>query len=246
MRGEEPLRGKEIGPRSGLGGKLHRVSKCASKARPYWTLLAITVLAWNPSTVPAEERSGDLEMSPISGDPGMPRRHFRLVNPASLPPARASEIYRIVRPALQVGFAGAGTAAAYQSWRRFNSAPYLSATHGNHYLNNYVNPIGAAAYGCFENAGTLPVGTVIAKDSFTMTRSGEIVLGGLFIMEKMPAGFSHASGDWKYSYLLPDGTLFGETNGRSSNRVEYCIGCHLARAKYDHLWFIPKRYRAPG
>ena len=215
--------------------------------RPCWPLFALLGFAWIAPASPASEQGADVEMSPISGDPGKPRRHFRLVNPASLPPARASEIYDIVRPALGVGFARSGnaTAAAYRGWRRFNISPYLSATHGNYYLNNYVNPIGAAAYGRYERAGKLPVGAVIAKDSFAMTRTGEIILGGLFIMEKMPPGFNHASGDWKYTYVRPDGTLFGETNGRSSNRVEYCIGCHLAREKYDHLWFLPKGYRAP-
>lgn len=191
---------------------------------------------------------GDVEMSKISGDPAAPRRHFRLVDPAKLSPQRAGEIYAIVRQALQAGYARSGNAAAgsYQGWRRMNTAPYLSATHGNHYLNNYVNEIGAAAYGRFEKAGKLPVGTVIAKDSFSMTRGGEILLGGLFVMEKMPGGFNDVTGDWKYTLIQADGTLFGETNGTGSKRVEYCVECHLARKHQDHLWFLPKRYRVPA
>jgi len=43
--------------------------------------------------------------------------------------------------------------------------------------------------------------------------------------------------------LEADGTLFGETNGKGSKRVEYCIGCHLAVEHQDHLWFLPKPYR---
>ncbi|MBI3375387.1 MAG: cytochrome P460 family protein [Betaproteobacteria bacterium] len=187
-------------------------------------------------------------MSNISGDPAAPRRHFRLVNPAQLSPRRAGEIYAIIRQALQGGYARSGnaTAASYQGWRRMNTAPYLSATHGNHYLNNYVNEIGAAAYGRFEKAGKLPRGTIIAKDSLSMTRSGEILLGGLFVMEKMPDGFNYASGDWKYTLIQADGTLFGETKGTGSKRVEYCIACHLAVEHHDHLWFLPKAYRVPA
>ena len=212
----------------------------------FYTFLAVAPILAMPAPVIAQ--GADVEMSKISGDPAAPRRHFRLVNPANLSPQRAGEIYAIVRQALQGGYSrsGSATAASYQGWRRMNTAPYLSATHGNHYLNNYVNEIGAAAYGRFEKAGTLPVGTIIAKDSFSMTRSGEILLGGLFVMEKMPKGFNYVSGDWKYAFLQADGTLFGETKGTGSKRVEYCIGCHLAVEHQDHLWFLPKPYRVPA
>lgn len=197
---------------------------------------------------PAIAKDDDVEMSNISGDPAAPRRHSRLVNPAQLSHQRAGEIYEIVRRALQGGYARSGNASAagYQAWARMNTSPYLSATHGNHHLNNYVNQIGAAAYVRFEKAGRLPVGTIIAKDSFAMTRSGEILLGGLFVMEKMRDGFNYASGDWKYTLIQADGTLFGETNGTGSKRVEYCIACHLAVEHHDHLWFLPKPYRVPA
>ena len=105
-------------------------------------------------------------------------------------------------------------------------------------MNNYANPR-ALAYGEFEAAGRLPVGAVIAKDSFWVTNSGGILLGPLFIMEKMPKGFSDVSADWKYTLVRADGMFFGETNGPGAKRVEYCIACHLARERYDHLFFIP-------
>jgi hypothetical protein len=212
----------------------------------FYTFLAVAPILALPATAFAQ--GADVEMSKISGDPAAPRRHFRLVDPAKLPPQQASDIYAIIRQALQGGYARSGNAiaASYQGWRRMNTAPYLSATHGNHYLNNYVNEIGAAAYGRFETAGKLPVGTVIAKDSFSMTRGGEILLGGLFVMEKMPGGFNDVTDDWKYTLIQADGTLFGETNGTGSKRVEYCIACHLARKHQDHLWFLPKPYRVPA
>jgi hypothetical protein len=186
----------------------------------------------------------DVEMSTISGEPANPRRHYRLRDPKLLDPERAEEIYGIARQAMAAGYllSGLGVARDYQDWRRYNSAPYLSATHGNHFLNNYANPI-AIAYGDYEGAGRLPVGAVIAKDSFAVTDSGGILLGPLFIMEKMPRGFSYVSGDWKFTLVKPDGTLFGETNGPGTERVEYCITCHLARERFDHLYFIPKAFR---
>lgn len=186
----------------------------------------------------------DVEMSTISGEPANPRRHYRLRNPQRLEPERAAEIYGIIRQAMAAGYPLSGLAAArdYPGWRRYNSQPYLSATHGNHYLNNYANEI-AIAYGEFEGAGRLPVGAVIAKDSFAVTETGGILMGPLFLMEKMPQGFSYVSGDWKYTLVKPDGTIFGETNGPGAGRVEYCITCHLARERFDHLYFIPKDFR---
>ncbi len=186
----------------------------------------------------------DAEMSTISGEAANPRRHYRLRDPAPLDPERAAEIYAIAREAMRAGYplSGSQVARDYPGWRRYNSAPYLSATHGNHYLNNYANER-ALAYGDFEAAGRLPVGSVIAKDSFSVTRSGSILIGPLFIMEKMPQGFSYGSGDWKYTLVRPDGTLFGETNGPGAKRVEYCITCHLFRERYDHLYFVPNDYR---
>ena len=213
-----------------------------------WTIvlscLSIATLSADENATRLAQSDPDVEMSGISGDAANPRRHYRLRSPELLETERAAEIYAIARAAMGVGYPLSGLQAArdYQSWRRYNSAPYLSASHGNHYLNNYANEP-ARAYGEFEGAGRLPVGSVIAKDSFSVTESGGILLGPLFIMQKMPQGFNYVSGDWKYTLVRADGTLFGETNGPGSERVEYCIGCHLARERYDHLYFIPREYR---
>jgi len=67
--------------------------------------------------------------------------------------------------------------------------------------------VGASQIARFEAAGRLPVGSVIAKDSFSVTETGGILLGPLFVMEKMPAGFNPASGDWRYTLIQPDGRI---------------------------------------
>jgi len=101
-------------------------------------------------------------------------------------------------------------------------------------VQNHVNET-ARAYGNFEKAGKFPPVSVI--------ETGGILLGSLFVMEKMPRGFNYVSGDWKYSVIKPDGRLFGETNGKGSGRVEYCITCHLVVEHQDHLFFVPQEYR---
>lgn len=193
---------------------------------------------------PAVEAGERLQTAQISGDPDKPRRHFRIRRPARLTPAEAEETYQQLVDELVAGYAPTDHPAArdYRNWRRYNGAPYLSATHGNLYINNYVNEAGRA-YGRFENAGILPVGTIIAKDSFVVERNGEVRPGPLFIMEKMPKGFNYVSGDWRYTQIMPDGVFFGETLGEDAERVEFCIGCHLAVEQQDHLFFIPAPYR---
>lgn len=188
--------------------------------------------------------SSEIRMSEMGANTEAPRHHFRLRDPADRSPEEALALYDIVSSALQAGYARSGhaVAAMYQTWRRYNSVPYLSRAHGNHYLNNYANPI-AKNYGAFEQAGKLPVGSIIAKDSFSVTESGEILLGSLFVMEKMPEGFNYVTGDWRYTQIQPEGVLFGETKGEGSDRVEYCIACHLAVEHQDHLYFIPEAVR---
>ena len=210
-----------------------------------WTAAALTVAVMalglaGPVVLAGEPR----QVAQTASEGEKPRRHYRIRRPARLEPDAAEEIYRNLADQLAAGYGPTGLPVAgdYRAWRRYNSAPYLSATHGNLYINNYANET-ALAYGEFENAGVLPVGSIIAKDSFVVARDGEVRPGPLFIMEKMPKGFNYVSGDWRYTQINPDGEFFGETHGDGAERVEYCIGCHLAVEQQDHLFFIPGPYR---
>ncbi len=109
-------------------------------------------------------------------------------------------------------------------------------------MNNYANPTGADEYGKYEAGGPMPVGSVLAKESFMVTGSGVVKPGPLFVMEKMPAGFHDESGDWRYSMVMPNGKIMGITNGDGSGKVEFCIQCHIV-AERDSMFFLPDEYR---
>ncbi len=177
-------------------------------------------------------------------DPLGPRRHFRVPNPANISDQDAQKAYEDVVQGMARGYAVSDdpSAKTYTRWKRYNMAPYLSAGHGRRFLNTYGNAI-AKNYGKYEAAGRFPVGSILAKDSIAITEDGKVNPGPLFLMEKMAEGFNHVSGDWKYSMIMPDGSVFGVTNGTSSQKVEFCIACHLAAEKTDHLHFLPKRLR---
>lgn len=159
---------------------------------------------------------------------------------------QASAEYEKILPALKEAYAKSGVPAstAYFEWKRFNTAPYKSSTHGQRFVNNFANAVAEAGYGQYEDAPTMPVGAVLAKDSFKLTRKGKIRKGPLFVMEKMASGFNPDSLDWKYTLVLPNGKIMGETNGKASKKVAFCAACHNGMgAETDGLTFLPKQYR---
>lgn len=215
--------------------------------------MILSVPAGGPGSALAQDEDAQAPRSSPSQNSGTPRRHFRMRQIAELEAAEALRIYDLIKGALSRGYAESNFPGSdgYQALTRYNDAPYVSSTHGNHYLNNYANDI-AVNYGRYEKAGTLPQGSVIFKDSFSVTESRQsfsdsvarqITLGPLFVMRKMEPGFNPVTGDWQYIQIQPDGKLLGMTNGEGSDQVEYCISCHLAREQYDHLYFVPDHRR---
>lgn len=189
---------------------------------------------------------------------------------AQLSDAAAAATYKRIAKDLRAGYAKSDhpVATAYFKWKRYNKAPYVSETHGGRFVNNFANKV-AKAYRKFEKAGVMPVGSVLAKDSFGVppanpcaanpcaaknpcaanpcaanpcAASGKVQPGPLFIMEKMPAGFSPETGNWRYTMIMPNGGVFGATKGRNANKVQFCADCH-GSADNDSMFFLPKEYR---
>lgn len=165
---------------------------------------------------------------------------------ADMTDQEATATYDELRPAMQEKYdkSGDAVAAVYAQWTRFNSAPYISATHGKRYVNNFANDIAAESYGQYENLTQMPVGSILAKDSFKITKKGKIRPGPLFLMEKMESGFNADSQDWKYWVITPNGKVMGTTGGEKSKKVVFCHACHIAMgANTDSMTFLPKAYR---
>ncbi len=170
--------------------------------------------------------------------------HLRIENPEQLDGVKAEKIYQSIADELVTFYAMSRepAAGAYRNWRRYNSAPYLSATHGNRYVNNYANAK-AKDYESLKPGVKMPPGAVFAKDSFTVTAEGEVFGAALFIMEKLAPGASPETADWRYVEILPDGSYSGDTAGDNAAEMAYCHACHKIKAKYDYLFYVPKTYR---
>lgn len=168
------------------------------------------------------------------------KRHLKIENPAELTPAEALSIYQSIAIELSRGYATSKdeVAKTYRKWQLFNTAPYRSATHGNRYVNNYANE---NSYG--KPGTVMPPGTIVAKDSFTVTAESVAFGGALFLMEKLAPGASPENGDWRYTMIMPDGSVLGDSRGENPDQVKFCHDCHVAKANNDYLFFVPEAYR---
>lgn len=136
---------------------------------------------------------------------------------------------------------------AVNKWEGFENVTthaYPSATHGNRFVLNYVNKIGAAAYAKFEEIGSAPTGTTIAKPSFTVSPKGQASIGPLFVMEKMVNDFNAETANWRYAMIMPGGTTAGVTKGPNGGAMAFCHECHQGAEGADYLFFLPEDVRA--
>jgi hypothetical protein len=160
--------------------------------------------------------------------------------------AQAATVYfDCLKSAMQAAYSVARDPAAgpFLGWTAYSLAPYVSATHGGRYVMNYGNDQ-AQSYRQFEDADQMPAGAKLAKNSFVVGPDGHASIGPLFLMEKMNAGFSPDSGDWRYTMIMPDGSTFGSTQGQNAAAVQFCNECHaLVAEDQDYLYFLPEEYR---
>lgn len=156
----------------------------------------------------------------------------------------ARTVYACLKAELAAAYAKSNhpVAKAYAKWKRYNTVSYTSATHGSRFVNNYGNAK-ASDYSKYDQVKRMPVGAILAKDSFVVQAGGKVALGPLFLMEKMAKGWNKASGDWRYTMIMADGTITGVTKGKGSANMEFCYGCHMAAAEKDSLMFMPEQYR---
>lgn len=170
--------------------------------------------------------------------------HIAIEDPAELTKDEAREIYDGLKARMAGLYAGSelDEIRNYQSWEIFNDAPFVSATHGQRYVNNYANAI-AVNYAILKEGEKLPVGSVLAKDSVTVTGDGRVFPGAMFGMEKLPEGTSPETADWRYFMVIPDGSIFGDTTGDNPHLMTYCHDCHLGVAERDFTFFVPEEYR---
>ncbi|WP_051242834.1 cytochrome P460 family protein [Stappia stellulata] len=128
----------------------------------------------------------------------------------------------------------------YRGWKAASDFPAAPGFHGERYLVTFVNPVGEAEYMRFKDEGAMmPAGSVLAKESFTINDEGKVSRGPLFLMEKVAAGSSPATGDWYYMAVTPSGTPM------TMDVVSACSDCHQSNfGKRDGLGYPVEEVRA--
>ncbi len=161
--------------------------------------------------------------------------------PPELSDGEAIAAYDCVSPHLAKAYAKSchPAARAYRGWRRFSKIAYPAEAHGTRFMNNYANATAQADYGKWEAAGTMPSGSVLAKDSFIVGEDGGVSVGPLFLMTKGVAGTNAATRDWRYTMIMPKGSV-----RQDAALQAFCNKCHYrAGAQDDNLMFLPLPFR---
>lgn len=171
--------------------------------------------------------------------------HITIDNPGKLSEQDIRSVYQRLAEQMSKGYGLSefDFARDYTTWRRYNRLPYLSATHGNRYVNNYASGI-TQGYGKLKPGDVFAPGTIMAKDSFTVTKQGKVFAGALFIMEKLKPGSSPNTADWRYVMVMPDGSLFGDSAGETAAQIAYCHDCHQQKADQDFVFFVPPAFQS--
>ena len=157
-----------------------------------------------------------------------------------LSPAEAQALYDCIEASLIEGYSKAKDVPGldFRAYKLVTKHPQVSATHGGMFVNHWVNDKGAALYTKWEDmdGAKFDVGTIFAKESFRVTKKGEVKRGPLFLMEKVAADV--APDGWVYTRLFPNGK-YQRTNGNKSEKMAFCHECHTATLEDQDAAFFP-------
>jgi hypothetical protein len=113
----------------------------------------------------------------------------------------------------------------YRKWSRANNTAFLSKPHGRHEVYDFVNSAARKTFGAGK--GKYKPGAVVVKEGWKAGKRSMV-----WIMEKRPAGYDEANGDWYYATVKADGTVM------EAGKVESCIACHES-ADNDYVFGVP-------
>ena len=144
-------------------------------------------------------------------------------------------LYACVVDDLEAGYGAEGheVGAVYRTWGAGATGPAVPGVHGERFLNTFINEVGFEQYieYAYGDDFAMPVGTVIAKESYKLRNDGTPRLGPLLIMTKVEAGTeAEEFGNWVYSGVQPNGKTMGV-------KQSFCHDCHSAYADQDSLGY---------
>ena len=159
-----------------------------------------------------------------------------------LPPNIAEDAFRCLAPRMRYTKSGHRFSAVYPGWSRRDKGPFLSKLHGSRYVAVYANDLALTTISTAPDA-PVQVGAIMATPSFSLNDDGTLDVGPLFILEKMPKGFSTAKGNWRYTVIGPEGDIIGVSKGQNAAEIEFCKKC--TRKSSDSVYLALLRGQPP-
>lgn len=146
--------------------------------------------------------------------------------------ADVERLYDCVKDSLAEGYGKEGHAigANYRSWKVTATRPADPGPHSERFLLTFANDIAYGEYVKWRDEGgfSMPVGSILAKESYKLNKEGKAAIGPLLIMTKLKAGEAPEYGDWLYTGVNPAGKEFEVSQ-------KFCHDCHSA---YEHQDFL--------
>ena len=119
-----------------------------------------------------------------------------------------------------------GEFAGWEGWAKVNSARFQSKTHGNAWVDVYVEPAFLEGY---KSGAAAPVGTRVVKAQYK-AQDGTTV-DKLTTMSKRDPGYDAENGDWYYGVFQANGTT-----ALAQGKMSACIACHDVASDSDYLY----------
>lgn len=154
-------------------------------------------------------------------------------DPFDLDEAQIVAFYDCLKDQMAEGYGSQGDAVGseYRNWTITQTAPGLAGVHGNRLLITYANDIAAEQYLQYAEDITMPVGSVLAKESITLSSKRQAARPGpLFIMTKLAEGEAPDADDWLYAGVQPNGKVMNV-------KQSFCHDCHVAYDYQDNLGY---------
>lgn len=155
-------------------------------------------------------------------------------DPFDMDDAEVAALYACVEADLAAAYSKNGDeiGSVYRDWQPAATGPAAPGPHGNRFLNTFANETAFALYTEYGYGDdfVMPVGSILAKESYTLRDNGEPRLGPLFIMTKVEAGEADEFGNWVYSGVQPNGNPMRVSQS-------FCHDCHVAFQDQDSLGY---------
>jgi len=142
-------------------------------------------------------------------------------------------LYECLKEEMQAGYAKSEDPVGtdYKTWKPAFTVPGGRGFHGQKFLTTFVNDIGFDEYVKYSDENpVMPVGTVIAKESFFINKKGEAKITALFLMTKVAAGEADEFGNWIYGGIQKSGKAMKVSQ-------KFCHDCHGAYDDQDSLGY---------